>query len=66
VSELISHTTTRQGLVVTAIKDAHTYPTGITVSNEEREVLPLIRDAFHGEWNSTFLPENKSPQGQVM
>ncbi len=66
VIELISHTTTRQGLVVTALKDSNTYPTGIKVSHEELEALHIIRDDFHGEWNYTFLPEDFSPQGQVI
>ncbi|HEY1354492.1 MAG TPA: ISAzo13 family transposase [Ktedonobacteraceae bacterium] len=66
VIELISHTTTQQGLVVTAIKDSHTYPTGIKVSDEELEALHIIRDDFHGEWNYTFLPEDFFSQGQVI
>jgi hypothetical protein len=51
VIELISHTTTQQGLVVTALKDSNTYPTGIKVSDEELEALHIIRDEFHGEPN---------------
>jgi len=35
VIELISHTTTKEGLRVTAIKDSRTYPTGITVTDVE-------------------------------
>jgi hypothetical protein len=64
--ELISHTTTQQGLVVTALKDSNTYPTGIKVSDEELEALHILRDDFHGEWNDTFLPEGFFPQGQVI
>ena len=66
VIELISHTTTRQGLVVTALKDSNIYPTGIKVSDEELEALHIVRDDFHGEWNYTFLPEDCFPQGQVI
>ncbi len=51
VIELISHTTTEEGLPVTAIKDSQTYPTGLTVSEAELQALNLVRDAFHGEWN---------------
>src|SRR3954469_19607903 len=54
VIELISHTTTQEGLVATAIKDFNTYPTGIKVSDEELKALHIIRDDFHGEWNYTF------------
>jgi DDE family transposase len=57
VIELISHTSTQQGLVVTAIKDSNTYPTGIKVSDEELKALHITRDDFHGEWNYTFEPQ---------
>src|SRR5437667_208474 len=58
VIELISHTTTEQGLQVTAIKDSQTYPTGLTVSDAELKALNLVRDAFHGEWNYTITPQD--------
>lgn len=57
VLELISHTTTEEGLVVTALKDSHTYPTGLKVTDEELAALNLFRDAFHGEWNYTINPQ---------
>ena len=56
VLELLSHTTTKEGLVVTACKDSNTYPTGIKVSDEELAALNLSRDPFHGEWNYTIKP----------
>jgi transposase len=56
VLELISHTTTKEGLAVTACKDSNTYPTGIKVSDEELAALNLSRDPFHGEWNYTIKP----------
>jgi DDE family transposase len=62
VIELISHTTTQEGLVVTAIKDANMYPTGIKVSDEELAALHIVRDPFHGEWNYTFQPQ-EPPSG---
>lgn len=58
VIELISHTTTEQGLHVTAIKDSQTYPTGLTVSDAELQALNIVRDAFHGEWNYTIKPQD--------
>lgn len=58
VLELLSHTTTKEGLVVTAVKDSNTYPTGIKVSDEEFAALNLFREAFHGEWNYTIKPQN--------
>jgi transposase len=58
VLELISHTTTKEGLVVTALKDSNTYPTGIKVSDDELAALNLSRDSFHGEWNYTIRPQD--------
>jgi len=58
VIELISHTTTKEGLQVTAIKDSHPYPTGITVTDVELGALNIVRDAFHGEWNYTIKPQD--------
>jgi transposase len=57
VIELISHTTTADGLRVTAIKDSQTYPTGLTVSDAELKALNIVRDTFHGEWNYTIKPQ---------
>jgi hypothetical protein len=57
VLELISHTTTKEGLAITAIKDSHTYPTGIKVSDDELAALNLSRDSYHGEWNYTIKPQ---------
>jgi transposase len=57
VLELISHTTTTEGLTVTAIKDSRTYPTGLKVTDEELAALNLVRDTFHGEWNYTLKPQ---------
>jgi transposase len=57
VLELISHTTTKEGLVVTALKDSRVYPTGLKVTDEELAALNLFKDAFHGEWNYTIKPQ---------
>jgi len=58
VLELISHTTTTEGLAVTAVKDSNTYPTGLKVSEDELATLNLTRDPFHGEWNYTIKPQD--------
>jgi transposase len=57
VIELISATTTEEGLTVAAIKDSHHYPTGIKVTDEEFAALHLLRDPFHGDWNYTIKPQ---------
>jgi transposase len=66
VLELISHTTTDEGLTVTALKDSHTYPTGLKVSDEELAALNLVREAFHGEWNYTILPQTSPSSSQLI
>ena len=57
VIELISHTTTKQGLTVTAVKDTNCYPTGIKVSDEDLASLSIVREPFHGDWNYTIQPQ---------
>ncbi len=66
IIELISHTTSKEGLTVTAVKDTHTYPIGIKVTDAELKSLHLIRDAFHGEWNYTFKPQDPASDGHVI
>jgi transposase len=57
ILELISHTTTKSGLKVTAMADTNKYPTGIKVSKKEFDSLNIKRDDFHGEWNYTIVPQ---------
>jgi transposase len=57
IVELISHTTTEEGLTVTAVKDTHVYPTGIKVSDQDMAALNIIRNPFHGDWNYTIQPQ---------
>lgn len=66
IIELISHTTTEQGLSVIAIKDSNTYPTGIKVSDQEINALHMTKDAFHGEWNYTLKPQVSVSHGQLI
>src|SRR5260370_37293388 len=58
VLELISHTTTNEGLTVMAVKDSQTYPTGLKVTDEELAALHLCRNPFHAEWNYTIKPQH--------
>jgi len=58
IIELLSHTTTKQGLTVTAVIDQHSYPTGIKVTDAEMALINIIRDNFHGEWNYTIKPQS--------
>jgi transposase len=53
IVNLISHTTTSQGLIVKTAVDTKSYPKGIVVSDEELARVKLKRHNFHGEWNYT-------------
>lgn len=57
IIELLSHTTTAQGLTVTAIVDKNVYPTGLKVSDQEMRQINITRNDFHGEWNYTIRPQ---------
>src|SRR3989338_6602550 len=47
IIELLSHTTTTQGLTVSAVVDKNIYPIGVKVSDEEMESLNITRNEFH-------------------
>jgi hypothetical protein len=57
IIELISHTTTKEGLTITAMVDQSMYPTGIKISDKEINSPTIIRDSFHGDWNYTIKPQ---------
>lgn len=57
IIELLSHTTTKEGLTVTAVVDTNIYPIGVKVSDQEMKQLNITRDEFHGEWNYTIAPQ---------
>lgn len=56
----ISTTRTSTGLTVSAVLDNNDYPTGRTLTKDERKALlrRVQRDDFHGEWNYTIAPYN--------
>ena len=51
---LISHTTTREGLTVRCAVDDAKYETGIKISDEELEAVGVNKHNFHGDWNYTI------------
>ena len=59
IINLIANTTTKTGLKIRAGLDSGSYPTGITVTDEELAALNLKRADFHGEWNYKLLPIRK-------
>jgi len=64
IVDLISATTTDTGLTVHCELDTNVYPKGITVTDEEMDNINILRDDFHGEWNYTIRPTQRSkPSG---
>ena len=53
----ITATTTSTGLTVHAELDTHTYDTGIRITDEQMQALPVDRHDWHGEWNYTLRPD---------
>ena len=53
VINLISHTTTKKGLLVKSAVDTKVYKKGIEVSDAELANVKLKPHDFHGEWNYT-------------
>ena len=60
IVDLIGATTTETGLTVRCELDQGIYPKGIVVSDEEMAEINIVRDDFHGEWNYTIKPDNRS------
>jgi hypothetical protein len=58
IIELLSSTTTKQGLTVRAVVDKNIYPTGVKVPDAEMNLLNITRNAFHGDWNYTIKPQD--------
>jgi hypothetical protein len=54
----ISATRTSTGLTVSAVLDDNDYPTGRSLTKEERKAIlqRVQREDFHGEWNYTIAP----------
>ena len=57
----IAATTTATGLKVHAQLDTATYQTGVKITAQQIEALPLDRHAWHGDWNYTLRPEPPAP-----
>jgi hypothetical protein len=60
VLNTITATTTRTGLRVEAALDQGSYPTGITISKDRFQALPITAHADHGQWNYTIAPAGGS------
>ncbi len=60
IVNLIAATRTETGLRVRAEIDTGKYPKGVKVSDEEMAGLRLRRHRFHGDWNYTLRPRQRS------
>jgi hypothetical protein len=60
VVRLITATTTAKGLKVTCRLDHRKYPVGRKITDEEFALVNLKPEKFHGEWNYTILPRQRS------
>jgi DNA-binding transcriptional regulator YdaS (Cro superfamily) len=56
VLKTIAATTTRTGLSVEAALADTSYPTGIQVSREQLQALPITAHNNHGQWNYSIAP----------
>jgi len=66
IVQLISATTTREGLQVQAQLDTGEYPLKVKVTDEQMAALHLHPHPFHGEWNYTILPESSAEHVKVI
>jgi hypothetical protein len=60
VIDLISATTTKTGLTITAELDPGDYPVGVKHSDAELAAVPLAEAAFQPRWNYTIYPNRQS------
>ncbi|MEV1179079.1 ISAzo13 family transposase [Nonomuraea sp. NPDC049784] len=57
VLNTIAATTTSAGLRVEAALDPDSYPTGVSVSRDQFQALPITAHPEHGAWNYSIAPE---------
>jgi hypothetical protein len=62
IVQLIAATTTEAGLKVRAELDENKYPKGVKVSDLSMAAVNLTRHSFHGDWNYTISPHQKTPR----
>jgi len=56
IVNLIALTTTNSGLHIKCGVDKQEYLLGVKISDEQLQVLNLVRDSFHGDWNYIVFP----------
>jgi transposase len=65
VVKTIAATRTSGGLRVEAALDPGEYPTGVAISTERLDALPIQRHAVHGTWNYTLHPQPACPSTEA-
>ena len=60
IVQLIAATTTDTGLKVRAELDERKYPKGLKVSDAQLAAVNISRHSFHGDWNYTISPCQKT------
>src|SRR5512132_1189123 len=66
VVKTIAATRTRSGLRIEATLDPGDYPTGIAITKQQLDALPIQRHAVHGAWNYTLHPQPASDSTQAV
>jgi transposase len=64
IVQLIGSTSTETGLEVHAELDEKTYPKGIKVPAKQFATINLKKHPFHGDWNYTISPREKTTQNR--
>jgi hypothetical protein len=66
VVKTIAATRTRSGLRIEATLDPGEDPTGIAITKQQLDALPIQRHAVHGAWNYTLHPQPASDSTQAV
>ena len=56
IVKLISNTKTQTGLMVHCELDLNEYEKGKKITDKQLELVNIVRDEFHGDWNYTIWP----------
>jgi hypothetical protein len=60
IVQMIAATTTDAGLKVRAELDERKYPKGLKVSDDQLAAVNISRHSFHGDWNYTISPRQRT------
>jgi hypothetical protein len=60
IVSLIAKTRTTTGLKVRWVLDTHAYPPKVAVSEKQMAQIRITRSAFHGDWNYTIHPRERT------